>query len=110
MIKTFDTYQKATEKTAIYPKMFGLHYTVLGLASEAGEVAGKLKKVIRDNDSKVGKKELEEIAFELGDVMWYVSQICNELNISLEEIATLNIQKLTKRQKEDLLQGSGDKR
>ena len=110
MIKTFNTYQRATKKTAVYPKKYGLHYTVLGLTSEAGEVSGKLKKIIRDNKNKVGKKEIEEIAFELGDVMWYVSQICNELGISLEGVATLNVEKLARREQEHTLHGSGDKR
>lgn len=108
---TFKEYQKKSRKTAIYPdKGKNFIYPTLGLAGEAGEVAEKMKKVIRDKGGKIDKNTKEEISKELGDVLWYVSQLATELGLSLEKITFDNIEKLKSRQKRGKLKGSGDNR
>lgn len=104
----FDEYQGRASKTAIYPEEYGLEYTVLGLASEAGEVAGKLKKYIRDGMS-YGDLETALVA-ELGDVLWYVAAVATELGVHLSTIAENNIAKLEDRSERNALSGSGDYR
>lgn len=101
----FDSFQKEAMATAIYPKSQGLTYTALGLASEAGEYAGKIKKEIRDGsiDDKVA-------AAELGDVLWYVAAAADALGYDLSEIANGVIAKLADRQARNVLKGSGDNR
>lgn len=105
---TFKEYQKLSRKTAIYPGSFV--YPTLGLAGEAGEVAEKIKKVIRDKNGVVDGKTKEEIAKELGDVLWYLSQIATELDLSIDEIASSNIRKLASRKKRKKLHGNGNNR
>ena len=101
----FDEYQKAAKKTAIYNDAL---YPILGLASEAGEVAGKVKKYIRDGgDYRV---TYEELAKELGDVLWYVAAIASDIGYDLSAIAKMNIDKLSDRQNRGAIQGSGDNR
>ena len=107
---TFDEYQKAARLTAIYPAEQGVVYPALGLASEAGEVAGKVKKAIRDDQGRMTDERREKIKHELGDVLWYVAQLATDLNLSLDEVAAENITKLKSRQDRDSLQGSGDDR
>lgn len=108
---TFDDYQKETNKTAIYPKlMHGSVYPALGLAGEAGEVAEKVKKLVRDDEGVVSDDKLKEVKKELGDVLWYVSQVATEFNLSLSEIAEANIVKLRDRAERGKLKGSGDNR
>jgi NTP pyrophosphatase (non-canonical NTP hydrolase) len=107
---TFDDYQKETNKTAIYPKEKAVEYLVLGLTSEAGEVAGKLKKVIRDKGGVIGDEEKHALASEVGDVLWYISQIAYELDMTMSELAAGNVEKLSSRQKRGVIGGSGDSR
>ena len=107
----FRDYQKLSCKTAIYPqKGKNFIYPTLGLAGEAGEVAEKIKKVLRDNQGIIDQPRKEEIAKELGDVLWYLAQIATELDLSLEEVAKGNLKKLSSRQKRKRLSGSGDNR
>lgn len=107
----FDEYQKKSKNTAIYPKKGkNFVYPTLGLVGEAGEVAEKIKRVIRDKKGKISKLEKEEIKKELGDVLWYLTQLASELKISLEDIAQTNLEKLFSRKKRKKLQGSGDNR
>lgn len=109
---TIDEYQQAATKTALYPHLpdYGWIYPALGLANEAGEVTGKLKKIMRDNNGVVDDVRRGEISKELGDVLWYVAQLATELNISLDEVASANIAKLASRQERGVLGGSGDNR
>jgi NTP pyrophosphatase (non-canonical NTP hydrolase) len=100
----FDAYIYEARKTAIYPRNRSLEYLALGLASEAGEVAGKIKKWLREDDYDA------YIADELGDVLWYMTMLGDELGYSLDEIMERNIAKLQDRQARDQLQGSGDER
>lgn len=108
----FSEYQQKAIKTALYPKVagHGWMYPALGLANEAGEVNGKLKKVIRDNDSVVDDERRKDIAKELGDVLWYLAQVATELDIDLNEVAEANIGKLLSRQERGVIKGNGDNR
>ncbi len=101
----FDMYQDFTDSTAIYPEEQGLEYTALGLVSEAGEFAGKVKKMIRDKTY-----DTEAMIAELGDVLWYVARAAAELDVHLSDVAKDNIEKLKSRQDRGKLGGSGDER
>jgi NTP pyrophosphatase (non-canonical NTP hydrolase) len=110
---TFHEYQDATATTAVYPGRGctgGLVYVALGLAGEAGEIANKVKKIIRDDEGHITPEKAEEIRKELGDVLWYVSQVANELNTSLTYTAGENLDKLADRKIRGVLHGSGDNR
>lgn len=108
---TFQEYQAESRKTAIYPnKDNNFIYPTLGLAGEAGEVAEKIKKVIRDGNGIVSDEKREEITKELGDVMWYVANLSTELKINLEDVVQKNLEKLQSRQQRNELHGSGDNR
>ena len=107
----FKDYQKLSRKSAIYPKKGkNFIYPTLGLAGEAGEVAEKIKKVLRDNQGIIDEPRKEEIAKELGDVLWYLAQIATELGLSLEEVAQGNLKKGNTKQKRNRLSGNGDNR
>lgn len=98
-------YQVFTRTTAIYPKEQAIEYVALGLASEAGEVAGKIKKKIRD-----GVFDRSALAHELGDILWYVARLADELDIDLADVFEMNIEKLQSRLERNALQGAGDDR
>ncbi len=106
---TFTDYQLAARRTALYPAEEGITYTTLGLVGEAGEIAEKVKKVIRDKEGNFEEAK-EEIAKELGDVLWYVANLAFELGYDLGDIAAINIQKLGDRQERGKIQGDGDNR
>ena len=101
-------YQNRANETAIYPE--GLNYPILGLAGEAGEICNKYKKIIRDKGGDVDVNDLDELAKELGDVLWYVAQIATELGTDLETVARVNLMKLGDRKDRGVLGGSGDER
>jgi len=104
----FEEYQKRATATAIYPAKFSVLYPALGLAGEAGEVADKVKKIVRDNKQLVDERE--ELAKELGDVLWYINAMARDIGYSLEVIAEINLNKLESRKERGTLQGSGDNR
>ncbi len=107
----FDEYQTKSRKTAKYPVIgHAVIYPTLGLANEAGEVAGKIKKVFRDKGGVIGEAEREALKSELGDVLWYLAQTCTELEISLDEVAEHNIEKLYSRLERGKIGGEGDTR
>ena len=107
----FDEYQKSSRETAVYPNAGKNYiYPTLGLAGESGEVAEKIKKVIRDHAGVIDESKKQEIAKELGDVLWYVSQISSELGLSLDSVAQMNLEKLFARKERNVLMGSGDNR
>jgi NTP pyrophosphatase (non-canonical NTP hydrolase) len=108
---TFKEYQNLSKRTALYPE-FGARwvYPALGLASEAGEVADKIKKVIRDHGGEISDERRAGIQQELGDVLWYVAQLCSDLDLSMAETAQMNLDKLFSRQDRGKLGGSGDER
>ena len=109
----FNDYQSKTAITAKYPdkgRLGGLVYTVLGLAGEAGEIANKTKKILRDDDCILKDEVRKKLSDELGDVLWYLSQSATELGLNLEDIAKANIEKLLGRLERGTLCGSGDNR
>ncbi len=101
---TFDEYQKFARSTAVYPVDCKITYPTLGLCGETGEVAEKIKKHIRDGRS------LEGVGLELGDVLWYISALADDLGVTLEEIAQSNVDKLQSRKERGKIGGSGDNR
>jgi NTP pyrophosphatase (non-canonical NTP hydrolase) len=108
---TFEEYQKLSRETAIYPEIGkNFVYPTLGLAGESGEVAEKVKKILRDHKGIIDEEKKKEITKELGDVLWYLSQIASEIGVPLEEVASLNIEKLKSRFDRDKIKGSGDNR
>lgn len=113
MIKTFQEYQKATNKTAVYPRDTALQaitYCMLGLGGEAGELQNKLKKVYRDDNGVITLEKHKQLFDEVSDCFWYLSQLCTELGVSMEDVATHNINKLNKRLVNNTIKGSGDNR
>ena len=107
---TFDMYQKQAKKTAIYPKSAGVMYPALGLTGEAGEVANKVKKIVRAGPANSPSDWREQIAYELGDVLWYCAALASDLGLSLGRIATDNANKLSSRKERGTIGGSGDSR
>ena len=103
----FNEYQTLAANTAIYPLASKVTYPALGLCGEAGEVAEKVKKNIRDGASETFKEDMKK---ELGDVLWYVAAVAHVIGTDLESVAKNNLYKLAERQRKGTLQGSGDKR
>ena len=104
-------YQRESRKTALYPDVgSNAIYPTLRLVGEAGEVADKVKKILRDKKGVFDKDSKDAIKFELGDVLWYISQLSSELGYELEEVAHANLQKLNSRKVRGKIQGSGDDR
>ena len=98
LLMDFQEYQKRSRKTALYPnKDNNFIYPTLGLVGEAGEVAEKIKKLIRDRGGIIDDGFRESVQKELGDVLWYLSQLATELGLNLDEIAQKNIEKLYSR-------------
>ena len=106
----FNSYQRVAKTTAIYPATHKILYPALGLAGEAGEVANKVKKLVRDGTSSLPKEWKENIGSEIGDVLWYCAVLADDLGISLGKIAADNEKKLYKRKREGTIGGSGDTR
>jgi len=106
----FNEYQNESKKTAKYEKIggYGFIYPTLGLAGEAGEVAEKIKKFFRDQNEQMTPEYKELIKKELGDVLWYLSQIATELNMSFEDVAKTNLEKLASRKERGVISGNGD--
>lgn len=104
-------YQTRALGTAVYKTWDQqLVCTTLGLTGEAGEVAEKVKKLIRDQDSQVTEEFKDGVKKELGDVLWYLSTLSHTLGFTLEEVAALNLEKLAGRKARGVIQGSGDHR
>jgi NTP pyrophosphatase (non-canonical NTP hydrolase) len=104
-------YQELSRRTATYPGAGdNIVYPTLGLAGEAGEVAEKVKKLLRDDDGVMSRERREALAGELGDVLWYVAQVATEAGLDLDAIAQGNLDKLLSRQRRGVLSGSGDSR
>ena len=104
-------YQIKSRETAFYPNVGNNPiYPTLGLAGEAGEVAYKVKKILRDNEGVFDTSSKEAIKLELGDVLWYIAQISSELGFDLEDVAQTNLIKLATRADKGSISGSGDNR
>jgi len=110
-VMTADFYEMKAGQTAIFPKRQALEYLALGLTSEAGEVAGKVKKIIRDG-ADIEDYELKKIAIaaEIGDVIWYCAMLAKEVGVPLNDIMKENLKKLHGRKVRGTLHGSGDNR
>jgi NTP pyrophosphatase (non-canonical NTP hydrolase) len=110
-VSSLDEYQRLSRKTAMVVKTdHPIVYPTLGLTNEAGEFAGKVKKIFRDKNGVIDESDREALKQELGDVLWYVAQIATELGISLEDVASSNLTKLYDRLERDQITGSGDYR
>ena len=108
---TFTEYQLKSRGTAIYPEAGkNITYPVLGLVGEAGEIANKVKKIYRDDGGELSQERRQALKDELGDVIWYLSQVATELNLNLDDIASDNLVKLFSRKERGVLHGSGDAR
>lgn len=105
---TINEYQEAAHTFAKYGE--NKLYPVLGLAEEAGEVAGKFAKCIRDDGGAMSAERKDAVVKELGDVCWMIAEICTNLNITLADVMMLNIEKLTDRKARNVINGSGDNR
>ena len=107
----FNYYQNRARETAIYPGMGSeFTYPALGLVGEAGEIANKLKKVIRDESGVLSDDVRKSVSDELGDVLWYVAQLATEMGTDLNSIAQRNVDKLASRRDRGVIAGSGDNR
>lgn len=107
---TLNEYQQKALETAIYPEEQKIIYPTLGMCGEAGEVADKVKKVIRDNNQDFTPLKKAELAKEIGDVLWYCATLAHDLGYTLEQIAEINYEKLKSRQMRGKLSGEGDNR
>ena len=107
----FDNYQIEARRTAIYPnKDKNFVYPTLGLVGESGEVAEKIKKILRDKNGAIDYESKLALKKELGDVLWYLSNLCDELEFSLSDVAKKNLEKLNLRLSRGKISGSGDDR
>lgn len=104
-------YQEAAARTGRpIPTDHPIVYPTLGLTNEAGEVAGKVKKIFRDRDGVVTDDDRAALTLELGDVLWYLAELCTQLGVSLEDVATANLDKLRGRIARGTMAGDGDER
>ena len=108
MTVDMNKYQEFTRTTAVYPKKQAINYLALGLNEEAGEVAGKFKKIMRGDTTF--DASLPGIIAELGDVLWYVARLADELGLDLAQVAEANVDKLTDRMDRGAIRGNGDAR
>ena len=109
-VSDLDMYQKVALTTAIYPREQAIIYPTLGLTGEAGEVANKVKKIIRDGSNFKDEKLVSEIKAEIGDCLWYIAVLASDFGIKLSDIASANLEKLEKRKERGTIHGSGDNR
>lgn len=105
-----DDYQAAAKQTAIYPDDAGLDYLIPALAGEAGEVASKWAKIIRDQGGAYDQADADALVAEVGDCLWMVAMLADELGVPLSDVAAQNLAKLEDRQQRGVLGGSGDDR
>lgn len=110
---TFDNYQAYASETAVYPgkgNLLGILYCGLGAAGETGEVANKLKKMMRDNNCVLDDAFRAKIKAEMGGALWYFSQLAKEIGTTLGEIARDNVLELRGRRERGTIHGDGDNR
>ena len=107
---TLNEYQQHALETAIYPENRRIIYPTLGLTGEAGEVADKVKKVIRAGHEEFSAEKRLEIVKEIGDVLWYCATLSRDLGYELDDVAQMNVDKLRSRMQRHIISGSGDNR
>lgn len=108
----FNQYQEEVKRTAI-TKLTGIaevSYSVLGICGESGEVAEKIKKIIRDKDSIISEEDRVLLLKEAGDILWYISKFLSDIGWTLEEAILTNVEKIRDRETRGVLQGNGDNR
>lgn len=105
-IDSFDEYQQAARKTAFCPPEHKITYPAVGLAGEAGELANKVKKLLRGDTNR--EELLDGIKAEMGDILWYLSALADDIGVNLSDVAGDNIAKLASRYERDTLRGAGD--
>jgi NTP pyrophosphatase (non-canonical NTP hydrolase) len=106
----FSDYQKQAASTAIYPESEAVFYPCMGLAGEAGEVAGKASKIMRDKNRVICDDDRVALLKEVGDVLWFCAQVCTDLRANMSDVAQMNLNKLNSRLQRGVLGGSGDDR
>ncbi len=109
-VQSLDQYQEFVRQTKVYDKEYKLVYPVLGLVNEAGEVAGKVKKLMRDDGGQLSQERFEDIVSELGDVVWYLTAVADDLGITISDVIFENFMKLKSRKERGMIKGSGDHR
>jgi NTP pyrophosphatase (non-canonical NTP hydrolase) len=121
-VNGFNEYQQGALSTAVYPEGTDLVYLPLKLAGEAGEVAEKIGKAVRngsivfDNGTvrwrdSIAEHEIgQDLAKEIGDVLWYVAVLSSVLGFPLLRVAQMNLNKLADRSLRSVLIGEGDDR
>ena len=110
-VQKFSKYQQQSRKTwQLVRTDHPIIYPTLGLANEAGEVAGKIKKLFRDKNGHINDADRADLKMEIGDVLWYLAQICTELDLELGEVASANLEKLFSRKERGTIGGDGDHR
>ena len=109
-VSDLDMYQQVAKTTAIYPREQAIIYPTLGLTGEAGEVANKVKKIIRDGSNKNDDRMVSEIKSEIGDCLWYIAVLADDIGCKLSDIANANLIKLANRKEKGTIHGSGDNR
>ena len=109
-ILTLNRYQEKAKTTAVFPECFGIIYCALAINGEAGELAEKVKKIIRDHDGEWTEEKKRAAALELGDILWYLANCADQLGYTLNEVAQMNLDKLADRYKRGKIKGSGDNR
>lgn len=107
---TFDYYQKEMIKTAIYDKQYAVVYPLLGATGELGEIANKYQKVLRDNKGILSPEVKKEILKEIGDTLWFLTALTQDLGYTIQEVAKENLSKLESRHARGKIGGSGDNR
>lgn len=105
-IDSFDAYQEAARKTAFCPPEHKITYPAVGLAGEAGELANKVKKLLRGDTNR--DELMDGIKAEMGDILWYLSALADDIGVNLSDVAGDNIAKLASRYERDALRGAGD--
>lgn len=111
MKTSWGDYQQQSRKTwGLVKTDHPIIYPSLGLANEVGEVLGKIKKLFRDKNGVISDEDRLQLKSELGDVLWYFAQICTELDLTIEEVAQENLDKLFDRKSRGKIGGSGDTR
>jgi NTP pyrophosphatase (non-canonical NTP hydrolase) len=110
-LENFSAYQRESRKTwSLIHTDHPIVYPTLGLVNEAGELAGKVKKIFRDKAGIISDEDRQALKYELGDVLWYMAQIATELDLDLQEVAEANIEKLFSRLERGKIKGEGDYR
>lgn len=110
-MNTFNDYQEFVKGMKVYPREYSVVYPTLGLTGEAGEIAEKVKKWVRDEGGQVMSEERREALLgELGDPLWYIAALADDLGYTLQDVVDFNVSKLTSRKDRGKLQGSGDNR